>query len=60
MFCVQMLDVIRPHTTLRRFILTLLALPSSLCRTQVFAKVSNMDVIELSKLSPQVLLDSFV
>lgn len=36
---VQMLSV-RPHCTLRRFLLTLLALPTSLCRQQVFAKVS--------------------
>nr|XP_046252388.1 uncharacterized protein LOC124063104 [Scatophagus argus] len=34
----KMLDGIRPHSVLHRFLLTLLALPSSLCRTQVFAK----------------------
>ncbi|XP_070766006.1 uncharacterized protein [Enoplosus armatus] len=54
----KMLHGIRPHSILRRLLLTLLALPSSLCRTQVFAKVFNStnrlpDSKETSKASPQ-------
>ncbi|XP_040908571.1 uncharacterized protein LOC121191479 [Toxotes jaculatrix] len=35
----KMLGSMRPHSILHRLLLTLLALPSSLCRTQVFTKV---------------------
>lgn len=41
---VQMLPVARPDSTLRRLYLTVLALPSSLCRQQVFAQVSVYSV----------------
>ncbi|GLD50603.1 uncharacterized protein AKAME5_000377500 [Lates japonicus] len=37
----KVLRGMRPHSTLHRLLLTLLALPWSLCRTQVFAKVFN-------------------
>ncbi|XP_040008597.1 uncharacterized protein LOC120803781 isoform X2 [Xiphias gladius] len=37
----KMWHSVRPCSTLHRLLLTLLALPSSLCRTQVFAKVFN-------------------
>nr|XP_020464858.1 uncharacterized protein LOC109965298 [Monopterus albus] len=37
----NMLHGTRPYSTLRRLLLILLALPSSLCRTRVFAKVLN-------------------
>ncbi|XP_045913238.1 uncharacterized protein LOC123975631 isoform X3 [Micropterus dolomieu] len=37
----KMLRGIRPYSTLHRLLLTVLALPSSLCRTQVFAKAFN-------------------
>ncbi|XP_044066136.1 uncharacterized protein LOC122882624 isoform X2 [Siniperca chuatsi] len=54
----KMLRSIRPYSVLHRLLLTLLALPSSLCRTQVFAKVFSstkglLDSKETSKASPQ-------
>ncbi|XP_034393751.1 uncharacterized protein LOC117733920 [Cyclopterus lumpus] len=37
----KMLDATRPYSALRKLLLTILALPSALGRTQVFAKVFN-------------------
>ncbi|XP_073327210.1 uncharacterized protein [Pagrus major] len=44
---------IRPNSILHRLLLTLLALPSSLCRTQVFAKAFSSIKAETSKATPQ-------